>query len=68
MEQYYLFFYNKTLGWESDTYSQFVGVPGTILEFIGAILGGFLQTVLEGESFSLLGGGVSRFYLELLDL
>ena len=35
-------FYNKTLGWEADTYSQFVGVPGTILEFIGAILGGVL--------------------------
>ena len=35
-------FYNTTLGWASDTYSQFVGGPGTILEFFGAILGGVM--------------------------
>ena len=29
-------------GWESDSYSQFVGGPSTALEFIGAILGGVL--------------------------
>ncbi|MFL2983665.1 MAG: MFS transporter [Candidatus Neomarinimicrobiota bacterium] len=50
-------FYNKTLGWESDTYSQFVGVPGTILEFIGAILGGVLADRYGRRKFFFLGWG-----------
>jgi len=57
-------FYNTTLGWESDSYSQFVGGPSTILEFIGAILGGVLADrfgrrkvfFIGWGSFSLLSG------------
>ena len=34
--------YINNLGWEPETYSQIVGVPGTMLEFCGALLGGFI--------------------------
>jgi len=57
-------FYNSTLGWEPDTYSQISGGPGALLEFGGAILGGLLadkfgrrKTFFLGwGSFSLLSG------------
>ncbi len=35
-------YYNKNFGWESDFYSQIVGGPAMILEFLAALLGGFL--------------------------
>ena len=34
--------YTNKLGWEPDTYSQIVGIPGTMLEFFGALLGGYI--------------------------
>ena len=34
--------YTNKLGWAPDTYSQVIGVPGTILEFFGAIAGGYI--------------------------
>ena len=34
--------YIKNLGWEPETYSQVLGMPGTIVEFCGALLGGYL--------------------------
>ena len=57
-------FYNSTLGWEPETYSQISGGPGALLEFGGAILGGLLadkfgrrKTFFLGwGSFSLLSG------------
>ncbi len=50
-------FYNTTLGWESDAYSQFVGGPGTMLEFIGALLGGVLADRFGRRKVFFLGWG-----------
>ena len=68
-------FYNATLGWESDTYSQVVGGPGTILEFFGAILGGVMadrfgrRKVFFGwGSFSVLSGIFGFMILSMPEL
>ena len=50
-------YYNTELGWSSDTYSQVVGVPGTILEFIGAMLGGLLADRFGKRKIFFLGWG-----------
>ena len=69
-------FYNTTLGWESDTYSQFVGGPGTILEFIGAMLGGVMADrfgrrkvfFIGWGSFSILSGIFGLMVLTMQEL
>ena len=69
-------FYNTTLGWESDSYSQFVGGPSTILEFIGAILGGVLADrfgrrkvfFIGWGSFSLLSGAFGLMVITMPEL
>ena len=69
-------FYNSTLGWESDSYSQFVGGPSTILEFIGAILGGVLADrfgrrrvfFMGWGSFSLLSGAFGLMVITMPEL
>ena len=69
-------FYNTTLGWESDSYSQFVGGPSTALEFIGAILGGVLADrfgrrrvfFIGWGSFSLLSGAFGLMVLSMPEL
>ena len=69
-------FYNTTLGWESDSYSQFVGGPSTALEFIGAILGGVLADrfgrrrvfFVGWGSFSLLSGVFGLMVLSMPEL
>ena len=69
-------FYNTTLGWESDSYSQFVGGPSTALEFIGAILGGVLADrfgrrrvfFMGWGSFSLLSGVFGLMVLSMPEL
>ena len=69
-------FYNATLGWESDTYSQVVGGPGTILEFFGAILGGVMADrfgrrkvfFIGWGSFSLLSGIFGFMILSMPEL
>ena len=69
-------FYNTTLGWESDSYSQFVGGPSTALEFIGAILGGALADrfgrrrvfFVGWGSFSLLSGVFGLMVLSMPEL
>ena len=69
-------FYNTTLGWESDTYSQFVGGPGTILEFIGAMLGGVMADrfgrrkvfFIGWGSFSILSGIFGFMVLTMQEL
>ena len=69
-------FYNTTLGWESDSYSQFVGGPSTALEFIGAILGGVLADrfgrrrvfFIGWGSFSLLSGVFGLMVLSMPEL
>tara|TARA_B100000131_G_C18077303_1_gene596876 strand:+ start:332 stop:1618 length:1287 start_codon:yes stop_codon:yes gene_type:complete len=69
-------FYNTTLGWDPDKYSQVVGGPGTMLEFVGAILGGTLADrfgrrkmfYLGWGSFSILSGIFGFFILTLQEL
>ena len=69
-------FYNTTLGWESDSYSQFVGGPSTALEFIGAILGGVLADrfgrrkvfFIGWGSFSLLSGAFGLMVITMPEL
>ena len=69
-------FYNATLGWESDTYSQVVGGPGTILEFLGAILGGVMADrfgrrkvfFIGWGSFSVLSGIFGLMILSMQEL
>ena len=69
-------FYNATLGWESDTYSQVVGGPGTILEFLGAILGGIMADrfgrrkvfFVGWGSFSVLSGIFGLMILSMQEL
>ena len=69
-------FYNTILGWESDSYSQFVGGPSTALEFIGAILGGVLADrfgrrrvfFMGWGSFSLLSGVFGLMVLSMPEL
>jgi len=69
-------FYNTTLGWESDTYSQVVGGPGTILEFLGAILGGVMADrfgrrkvfFIGWGSFSVLSGTFGFMILSMPEL
>ena len=69
-------FYNTTLGWESASYSQFVGGPSTMLEFIGAILGGVLADrfgrrkvfFLGWGSFSILSGIFGLLVLTMHEL
>ena len=69
-------FYSTTLGWESDSYSQFVGGPSTALEFIGAILGGVLADrfgrrrvfFMGWGSFSLLSGVFGLMVLSMPEL
>ena len=50
-------FYNQTLGWEPDTYSQVAGGPGAVLEFIGALLGGVLADRFGRRKIFFLGWG-----------
>ena len=69
-------FYNATLGWESDTYSQVVGGPGAILEFLGAILGGVMADrfgrrkvfFIGWGSFSVLSGIFGLMILSMQEL
>ena len=50
-------FYNQTLGWEPDKYSQIIGGPGAILEFIGALLGGYLADRFGKRKIFFIGWG-----------
>jgi len=50
-------YYNKTFGWESDFYSQIVGGPAMILEFLAALLGGFLADKYGRRKIFFLGWG-----------
>ena len=50
-------YYNSTLNWGSDAYSQFVGGPGTILEFVGAMLGGIMADRFGRRKIFFIGWG-----------
>ena len=50
-------YYNQTLGWASDTYSQVAGGPAAVLEFIGALLGGILADRFGRRKIMFLGWG-----------
>ena len=47
----------QDLGWEPDFYSQIVGGLGTMLEFIGALLGGFLADRVGRRKIIAIGYG-----------
>ncbi len=49
--------YMQELGWEPDSYSQVVGGIGTVLEFIGAILGGYLADRVGRKKIIVIGYG-----------
>jgi len=50
-------YYNKNFGWESDFYSQIVGGPAMMLEFLAALLGGFLADKYGRRRIFFLGWG-----------
>ena len=47
----------QNLGWEPDSYSQVVGGLGTVLEFIGALLGGYLADKVGRRKIIAVGYG-----------
>jgi len=47
----------QNLGWEPDSYSQVVGGLGTVLEFIGALLGGYLADKVGRRKIIAIGYG-----------
>ena len=49
--------YTKNLGWAPDTYAQVVGIPGTILEFFGALLGGYIADKIGQRKIIVTGYG-----------
>lgn len=49
--------YMQDLGWEPDMYSQVTGGLGTILEFCGALLGGFLADRMGRRRIIIAGYG-----------
>ena len=57
-------YYNKNFGWEPDLFSQVMGGPAMVLEFLAALLGGFLADKFGRRrifyfgwgSFSILSG------------
>ena len=49
--------YNQTLEWKSESYSQVAGGIGTIFEFFGAILGGFLANRIGRKETIIIGFG-----------
>ena len=50
-------FYTQTLGWSDVSYSQVSGGIGTIFEFFGAILGGFLADRIGRKKTIMMGFG-----------
>ena len=59
-------YYNKNFGWEPDFFSQIVGGPAMILEFLGALLGGFLADKFGRRKIFFLGWGGFSFLSGLL--
>ena len=49
--------YMQNLGWEPDTYSQVTGGLGTLLEFCGALVGGFLADRMGRRRIIIAGYG-----------